>query len=377
MKILFFIDTFSAGGKERRLMELMKGLKQEPEIEFELVVMDSNIHYSEVFDLGITVHQIIRKTKKDLSVFRKVYAICRKYKPDLVHCWDSMSALYLIPSLKLLNIKFVNGVVTDAPEKTGIRNKLWLRAQLTFPFSNIVIGNSEAGLTAYRAPRFKSICIRNGFNFKRIKSLVSDAQIREETGITTKYVIGMVASFTIYKDYKTYFTAAQLLLNKRKDITFLAIGNSTDSELCKDLIDKNFSEHFRLLGRETNIESYINAMDICVLATFTEGISNSILEYMALGKPVVATAGGGTNELVVDEKTGFLVSPMNPVELAQKMELLLNNNQLRMDMGIAGRQRVHDHFSIDRMVDEFIFNYKKLYSAKSLSLSRSIEVKNL
>src|SRR3712207_2757242 len=120
MRVLFFIDTFSAGGKERRLMELMKGLKRKSEIDFELVVLDSNIDYSEVYDLGIAVHKVIRKTKKDLSVFSKVYQICRDYKPDVVHCWDSMSAVYLVPATKLLRIKLVNGMVTDAPGKTGI-----------------------------------------------------------------------------------------------------------------------------------------------------------------------------------------------------------------------------------------------------------------
>jgi glycosyltransferase involved in cell wall biosynthesis len=360
MKLLFFIDTLTAGGKERRLMELMKGLKQEPGIDFELVIMASNIQYKEVYDLGINIHKIIRKTKKDLSVFSKVYKICKSYRPDLVHCWDSMSAVYLIPAVKSLNIKFINGMVTDAPEITGIRNKAWLRAQLTFPFSNLVIGNSKAGLAAYNAPRSKSICIHNGFNFKRIKAVAPASQIREEIGVSTKYVIGMVASLSTYKDYRTYFAAAQLLLEKRKDVTFLALGNDTDSELSKKLIEEKFTANFRLLGRKANIESFINTMDVCVLATFTEGISNSIMEYMALGKPVVATSGGGTIELVEDNKTGFLVSQSNPVELAEKMEILLDNEDLRNKMGATGKQRVYHHFSIEKMVDEYILNYNKL-----------------
>jgi glycosyltransferase involved in cell wall biosynthesis len=360
MKLLFFIDTLTAGGKERRLMELMKGLKQEPGIDFELVIMAANIQYKEVYDLGINIHKIIRKTKKDLSVFSKVYKICKSYRPDLVHCWDSMSAVYLIPAVKSLNIKFINGMVTDAPEITGIRNKAWLRAQLTFPFSNLVIGNSKAGLAAYNAPHSKSICIPNGFNFKRIKSVEPPLQIREEIGVGTKYVVGMVASLSKYKDYQTYFAAAQLLLEKRNDVTFLALGNDTNSELSKKLIEGRFIKHFRLLGRKSNIESFINTMDVCVLATFTEGISNSIMEYMALGKPVVATSGGGTIELVEDNKTGFLVSQSNAVELAEKIETLLNNEELRIKMGAAGKHRVHNQFSIEKMVDEYIITYNKL-----------------
>ena len=169
----------------------------------------------------------------------------------------------------------------------------------------MVIGNSKAGLIAYNAPRLKSVCIPNGFNFKRIKTLIPNSQIRAEIAVDTTYIIGMVASFSKYKDYQTYFAAAHLLLNKRTDITFLAIGNDTESELSKSLIDKEKTKHFRLLGKKSNVESFINAMDVCVLATFTEGISNSILEYMALGKPVIATSGGGTNELIDIKKPGF------------------------------------------------------------------------
>jgi glycosyltransferase involved in cell wall biosynthesis len=358
MRILFTIDTLTSGGKERRLVELMKALKLKPGVEFELAVMSNDIHYQEVFNLDINIHYVIRKRKKDVSVFNQFYKVCKNYKPDIVHCWDSMSAVYVLPSCKLLHIKFVNGIVADAPEKRNIFNKYWLRAKLTFPFSNTVVGNSRAGLAAYSAPKNKSICIHNGFNFKRTENNVRDSLIREQLGIHTKSIIGMVASFSKNKDYKTYFIAAQLLLKKRNDITFLAIGNDTDSILAKELISSEFIEYFRLLGRKSGIESFINAMDICVLSTFTEGISNSILEYMALGKPVIATSGGGTNEIVEDKKTGFLINPSNPAELADRMETLLNDTELRNKMGLAGKERIQNYFSIDKMADQYISVYK-------------------
>lgn len=363
MKILFFIDTFSAGGKERRLMELMKGLKGEPGIEFSLVIMDDKIQYKEVYDLGIDIHHVIRKTKKDLSVFRKFYTICKTYKPDIVHSWDSMSAVYLVPILKILGIKFVNGMVTDAPEMTGIRNSAWLRARLTFPFSSVVIGNSLAGLKAYNAPVGKSICIRNGFNFKRTGTLKTNEQVRQEIGLQTKYTVGMVASYSRYKDYETYYKAAQLLLAKRRDITFLAIGTDTDTLHSKSMVTEMDQENFRFLGKRSDVESLINSMDLCVLATFTEGISNAILEYMALGKPVVATSGGGTNELIEDQVTGLLVEAKDPVALAEKMELLLEDDALRMSMGVAGKRRIHEYFTIERMVNEFVYHYKNIAKA--------------
>jgi glycosyltransferase involved in cell wall biosynthesis len=365
MRILFFIDSFPAGGKERRLLELMKGLQQQPDIEFELVIMTNDVHYKEVYDLNIKIHFVIRKTKKDFSVFSKFCRLCRNFKPDIVHCWDSMTAVYLVPVTKWLGIKFVNGMVVDSPSKQNIRNKTWLRAKLTFPFSNLIIGNSRAGLAAYGAPAKKGICIYNGFNFKRTENLSEAERIRKDLNIHTKYIIGMVASFSVFKDYKTYYTAARLLLNKRKDITFVAIGDNTDSSDSLAQAGRAYADHFRLLGRRSGIESYISIMDICVLATYTEGISNSILEYMAMGKPVVATDGGGTKEIVLEEETGFLVNPENPGELADKIEILLNNEALRAEMGNKGKERVKKQFSIEQMINSYIYHYRKLAGDKS------------
>ena len=365
MKILFFIDNLRAGGKERRLIELMKGIKLKPNIEFELAVMSNEIHYQEVFDLDIKIHYLIRTTKKDLSVFYKFYKICKQYNPDIVHCWDSMTAIYSISACKLLHIKFVNGMVVDAPLKQNIFNKHWFRAKLTFPFSNIIIGNSKAGLAAYNVPVNKSFFIYNGFNFERTNNIIKSDVMRERLNLNKKYVIGMVASFSKYKDYKTYFSAAQLIISQRKDIIFLAIGSDTDSFLSKNLIDNKYIEHFRLLGKKSGIESFINAMDICVLSTFTEGISNSILEYMALGKPVIASSGGGTNEIVEDTKTGFLISPLDPKELAEKIEILLNDAELRNKMGLAGQERIKKIFSIDSMASKFVSFYEMILSNNS------------
>src|ERR1035437_2925451 len=353
MKILFFTDTLKPGGKERRLTELIKALKSKQDIEFELVVMSNDIHYTEVFDLGTNIHYIIRKTKKDISVFYRFYKLCRNYRPDIVHCWDSMTAVYLVPTCKLLHIKLVNGMVIDSPVKQNIFNQHWLRAKLTFPFSDIIVGNSKAGLKAYKAPENKSIVIYNGFNFDRTENLISKEIIKKQISTDSNYLIGMVASFSEYKDYQTYFRAAELLLKTRIDVIFLAIGNNTDSIESRNLIDKQYIDNFRLLGKKSDIESFINAMDICILSTFTEGISNSILEYMALEKPVIATSGGGTNEIVMDNKTGFLVNPSNPKELAEKIEILLNDAHLCKSMGLAGIELVKNKFSIDQMLKKY------------------------
>lgn len=360
MRIIFFIDSLAAGGKERRLTELIKGLQKQQDVTFEIVVMNKDVHFTEIFDLGIKVHFIIRKSKKDFSVFFQLYKICKQFRPDIIHCWDSMTAVYSVPVSKLLGIKLVNGMIVDCPSVRNFRNKTWLRGKLTFPFSNMIIGNSNAGLSAYGVSKKKSVCIYNGFNFDRILNVSNPDLIRQKLSITTRYVVGMVASFSIYKDYKSYYKAVELILKKRDDVTFLAVGDKTDSAESTALIKNEFLPFIRLAGRQSDVESYIAAMDVCVLSTFTEGISNSILEYMASAKPVVATDGGGTKEIVTEDKTGFLVKAESPEALAERITQLLENENLRREMGESGKFRVFNDFSIDHMVDQYVVHYRKL-----------------
>lgn len=357
MKILFVIDTLTAGGKERRLTELIKGIRDVPDVKYELIIMSSDIHYREILKTGIKIHYVIRKTKKDVSVFYKFKTIFNHFRPDIVHCWDSMTAVYIAPLCLFSGIRMVNGMVIDSPRIQNMSNKNWLRAKLTFPFSDVIVGNSHAGLRAYRAPEKKSVVIYNGFNFNRLIDLPDSNCLKEEINATNRIIIGMVATFSVNKDYRTYFMAAKALLAERDDLVFLAIGKDTDSEEAKRLIGNDKDDNFRLMGKRSDVEALINIMDICVLSTFTEGISNSVLEYMALGKPVVATSGGGTNEIVEDGKTGYLTKDSDREDLTEKIRFLIDNIDVRKRLGDEGKLRIEESFTIKNMVD----NYIKLY----------------
>jgi glycosyltransferase involved in cell wall biosynthesis len=367
MKVLFVIDCLASGGKERRLTELMKMLKAKSTIEFELVVMSNDIHYKEVLDLGIGIHYIIRKTKKDISVFFKLYNLCKKYKPDIVHCWDDMTAVYVAPVCKLLNIKLANGMIVDTPVNFNIFNKAWLRAKLTFPLSDLIIGNSEAGLEAYRAPHKKSVCIHNGMHLTRFVNLENSETIKTKIlgeSCNGQLVIGMVAAFEDRKDYDTLIEAAKVLIPLHSEIRFLFIGDGKNFTRIKGSIPAEMQDKLIFLGKRSEIEAIINIFDIGILLTNTkmhgEGISNSILEYMALGKPVIATRGGGTTELVRDGVNGFLIEGGDTEHLIEKIELLSGNAELRAELGKNGKSLIQNNFEINQMTQRYIHQYSLL-----------------
>ena len=117
-----------------------------------------------------------------------------------------------------------------------------------------------------------------------------------------------------------------------------------------------------LLADQEDVESIINIFNIGILLTkediHGEGISNSILEYMALGKPVIATDGGGTVELVQDKVSGFLIKTKSILEMSSKIEYLLDNEKISKEMGNKGREIVNNKFNLTLMIN----NYIKLYN---------------
>ncbi|MEO8720425.1 MAG: glycosyltransferase family 4 protein [Ginsengibacter sp.] len=370
MKILFFIDSLQAGGKERRLTELMKELKKDSPIEFELVVMNREIYYKQVLDLKIRIHYLIRKTKKDLSIFRQFYAIGKSFRPDIIHCWDSMTAIYAIPTCKLLNIKLVNGLVVDTPVK-GIHNKYRSRAKLTFPFSNLIIGNSKAGLSAYNAPAGKSACVYNGMDLNRFENLEDPLSVlkkifkNEYQGL---FIVGMVAAFEDRKDYRTLIKTAIRMVKEHENIRFIMVGDGSNLNEIKKTIPLLLTDKIIFLGKRSDVESIVNVFDVGILLTNSkvhgEGISNSLIEYLALGKAAIATRGGGTDEVIVDNENGYLIDPENEDQLVNKIEIIMQNQELKKRLGDFGYKFAREKFDLKIMSDNYITIYKTLINKK-------------
>ena len=363
MKILLLIDSLVSGGRERRLIELIKGFVNCEDVELKLVVFSDKIHYQEVFELGIPITIMKRVPKKNPLVFYRLFKFCKQWNPDLIHSWGTMSAILAIPASKLLGIKLINGNVTDEPNKMSFFDKKLVRAQLSFPFSKVIIGNSNAGLSAYKVPKKKALCIYNGFDFNRINNLKDKSAVRDSFNIITPKVIGMVGGFYERKDYETYLKAALLVLKHRTDVTFMAIGEGPNLLKCKEIIPQDYKSYFKFTGVQKDVESIINIFDIGVLSTNTkvhgEGISNAILEYMALAKPTVATSGGGTNEIVEHMKTGILIPPNSPEAMAEQLTYLLDNPAKAESIGLEGKSLLQKKFSLGKMTKLYYELYEE------------------
>lgn len=355
MRILYVIDDLGPGGAERRFVQLIKRLNPQS-FETMVVLLTDIVHYEEIYGLETEVVKLDRRVKKDPLIFFRLFAVCRRWKPDVVHSWGSMSAVYAGPVAKMLRVKLINAMIAGAPARLTANQRI--RRMFTFPLSDIIQSNSYAGLEAYDVPQKKRSMIHNGFDFARMSALKEPDAVRAELGVRTRYVAGMVAGFRHHKDYDSLVSAAQEVLRKRDDVTFVCVGGGPDLERIKKLAEAD--ERIIFTGNRSDVESIVNALDIGILSTYGEGISNSIMEYMAAGKPVIASEGGGTRELVVDGETGFLVPQKSPDRLAEKIEELLDDAGLRAKMGLMGKQMIQREFSIERMTSEHIQLYERL-----------------
>jgi len=111
-------------------------------------------------------------------------------------------------------------------------------------------------------------------------------------------------------------------------------------------------------GTVDDVAPYLQLLDVGVLSSFSEGLSNTVLEYMAAGLPVVATEVGGNSELISEPGGGFLVPPNDSAALAKRILILLSNPELRVEMGKTNQGIARSRFSLAQMID----NHQKYFS---------------
>nr|WP_283774013.1 glycosyltransferase family 4 protein [Aquiflexum sp. TKW24L] len=179
-----------------------------------------------------------------------------------------------------------------------------------------------------------------------------------------KYTVIMVGSYSPNKDFLKFFRIGIAVSKLRSDTKFIGIGFAKGHgerlfQECEE-ITKDFPNLVPMPG-SSQIEFLVNACDIGVLLSPNgEGLSNAILEYMALGKPVIANDAGGTKEIVENKINGYLLNNESEEEIAILINDLLNDPRKMEIMGKNSRERIYKDFSLERMGTAFEKIYQDL-----------------
>lgn len=357
MRIVFFIGHLAVGGKERRFLELLTYLKRKGDYDILVLFAHHEIHFPEFYNLNIPYKLISKGRKKiGLSRFIELYKICKQYNPDIIHIWGQMQTFYALPVVIGQQIPLVNSQITSAPAKHKRSLTFKLINWLNFHYSKVILANSKAGLASVSPPEGKRKVIYNGINLNRFKNLPDPGQVKKEYGITTPYTVVMVASYSPTKDYSLFFRVAQVVTNLRNDITFLGVGGNqfrySNYNRLVELSAQNDKILFKGMVRE--VEALVNCCSIGVLFSVDgEGFSNSIMEYMALGKPVIANNAGGTKELVRHNENGYLIGKESAEEIAELIIGLIDDQEKYKLFSATSRRIIEESFSIEKMGKAF------------------------
>lgn len=358
MNILYVSNNLRIGGKEGQIVQLINAISQNPNIQIGICLRENSIDNNIPFSDQIRLFKPkSRLTFYKLLIFQR--KIINSFKPDIIHTWES-GVTYPIALMKFLSFRFpvvIDGTIRYSRSFSKNSIHYWL-LRFNRSIANCVVANSVAGLKSIDyAKKSKYHVINNGINLNLI------SKNKEKLDNKMEIKIGMVASFTSPKDYKTLLQVGLKILEKHHNIKFFFIGDGPERKEIFTLIPKELKKHFVFTGNIKEPLKYISTLDIGVLLSkknHSEGLSNAIIEYMAASLPVVCTKTGGNIELVINEETGFLVEHENANQIFDTLIELIKSEDLRSKMGIAARKRVEQNFSIDKMVSKYINLYKSL-----------------
>jgi glycosyltransferase involved in cell wall biosynthesis len=377
-RILIFIGSLRSGGKERRLIELLTYLKAKDLFEILVVMTKNEIHYKGFYNLNINYKVIRKKWKKnDVTVFYQFYKICKQYNPHIVHSWGRMQSFYTIPVVIGQKRPLVNSQITGAPSRLKGWTVNRLIDMINFRFSKVVLANSRKGFEVFKPPPKKQKLIFNGINLARFENLPPVEDIKRKYGIVTSHAVVMIATFSPAKDYNLFFSIAQKVTSIRDDISFIGVGGYDKDDLGYKRMSELSSENPKIIfqGRIQDVEALINACTIGVLfSTNGEGTSNSILEYMALGKPVIANNAGGTCELIRNGENGYLIANETADEIGNLIIELIDDAEKAEMFGAISKKRIREEFSLDIMGKAFetVYNDTLAYENVNEEIGHSI-----
>jgi glycosyltransferase involved in cell wall biosynthesis len=174
-------------------------------------------------------------------------------------------------------------------------------------------------------------------------------------------VVGNVAALADHKDHATLIAAAALVRVKRPDVRFVIAGEGALRAALEAQVESlGLRSHVIFAGFRNDLDALLPSFTVFCLSSHMEGLGTSLLDAMAFGLPVVATAAGGIPEAVADGVTGRLCPPRDPKAMAEALVDLLGNPALRQAYGASGRERFLARFSARRMVDETLAVYAEL-----------------
>lgn len=294
----------------------------------------------------------------------KLVITLRRIKPAVIHLNNIYSFILSFAAIKLLKIPsllYIKGIVNNP-----------VLDRISFYFADRILFQSEKTKTAkypllMKKYHSKTSILRNGVDLTSVNRALGKDQtsIKNELGIQQSVFNLVFAGYIVpAKGIHLLIESVKRLLPKNKNFKLFILGGTYDEvyrqELIKIIAASGLKSHIEFLGVREDVLDIISTMDVFITASLAEGMPRSIMEAMALGKPVIASDVGGISDIVVNNKTGIIVEPGNTAAFYKAILSLMNNPSRMEQFGAQARSLIVNEYSIEKNVSTLETFYSQL-----------------
>jgi glycosyltransferase involved in cell wall biosynthesis len=380
VKILYVITAAEFGGASLHVLQLMEHMAKQGH-EVGLVAAPESRLMEKAKALGVKIFSnphFVRPIRpwKDFRALWPVFQAIRAFDPDIVHAHSTKAGYAARFACAILRKRviftahgwaFTEGRGLMARKLLALAERL--AAKITLKIICVSRHDRELALQWKVARPEQLVVIHNGIDPEPFLE-ADGASLRKELELHDEPVLTFVGRLAPPKDPLTLIDAVKRL---SKGILLVVGGGELRSQVESHITENHLEKRVKLLGQRSDIPQILEASDVFVLSSRWEGLPYTIIEAMMAGLPVVATKVGGVPELVENGVTGFLVPPKDPETLAQALQKLIEDPELRKRMGRAGREKALREFTLDRMLHETERVYREvLEEIKAKEVRRTV-----
>jgi sugar transferase (PEP-CTERM/EpsH1 system associated) len=358
------VYSLQPGGMELGVVKLVNGLNRAA-VRSSICSTTPGGALKSLVANDVAVLELRRRKGNDPRLVWNLYQVFRRERPDIVHTHAWGTLLEGLVAARLARVPIVvhgeHGTLQLKRRQRVAQRIAWKAADRMLSVSSRLAEriSHDTGL-----PLARMTVIRNGVDLNRFQR-VDRADARARLGFAEDELVAIaVGRLVPVKDHVTLLEATALARCNGRRFTLAIAGDgplrTTLEERARAL---GLDAAVRFLGHRADVETVLAAADLFVLSSVSEGLSNTILEAMATGLPVVATRVGGADEMVEDGVTGVLVPASSPSEMAAALTAVFADADVRRTMGTRGRGRAEAEFSLETMVRRYESLYLELARA--------------
>lgn len=367
LRVMFVITNMAVGGAETLLVEIVRRMDRR-RFAPELCCLKRFDPLGEMLAREMPAFTGLTANKYDVTVLWRLWRLLRRRQIDAVVTvgtggdrmfWGRLAGwLAGVP------------VICSALHSTGLPDHVEFFNRLLTPLTDTFIAVAEPHgryLAEHEGcPAARVRVIPNGVDTERFRPREPDPSLRAALALEPiAPVAGIIAALRPEKNHEMFLRVASLVHRRLPAARFLVVGDGPQRARLESLAaELDIAEAVRFLGTRSDVPELLSLIDVLLLTSHSEANPACLLEAMASGKPVVATRVGSVAETVVSGENGYLVERDDAAGMADRVVELFGNRRLSAEMGLRGRQRVRDHWAVDRMVHGYEEMIAEIYQRK-------------